>query len=102
MESQSLAGQPNQVFEYDRIVNRVGQKTAPGKWAVARHQHGLTRQRVATAECFHNHITGTGLVVRFNFLGSKPARTRNRTVKMVSVRRTQRGQITTRLSPGGG
>lgn len=91
MKAQGFACQPNKVFQYNRIVNRVRQGTAPGEWAVARHQYGLAFQRVAPLERFDDDLTRIAFVIGLDLLRGELTCAGDGTVKMIGVRGSQRG-----------
>ena len=64
------AGHFGNFLQDQRVLHRGGRALAPGKGAVALHQHTGERPRVqaATAELLHDHSTGIGLIRRVDLI----------------------------------
>jgi len=99
-KTQGFSGQPSEVFEDNGIMHRFLHRFAPGKRAVAGHQHGRTVQRVTPGKGPGNQPASIELVIVFNFSLREQAGAGHRAMEIISVGGAQGRKRLAALGPG--
>lgn len=99
---QRFAGELDEVFENDGIMNGLMHRRAPGEWAMAGNEHPGAGEGISARKGFDDDIAGTGFVMVLDFVFAEQTGAWNGTMEIVGVGGAERREVAAALGPGSG